>query len=95
MMDPLTGAVCNPKEIWQLVDEILVAQEKWLPQYTHAIAEAKNRLASGNLLPTKANVGAARLKVKTVEEMAKNRQEANKNAGEADKAKERPAQLNR
>ena len=26
MMDPLVGAVCNPKEIWQIVDEMLVAQ---------------------------------------------------------------------
>ena len=34
MMDPLVGAVCNPKEIWQMVDEMLVAQEQWLPQYT-------------------------------------------------------------
>ncbi|HZG58009.1 alpha-glucosidase/alpha-galactosidase, partial [Paenibacillus sp.] len=39
MMDPLVGAVCNPKEIWQMVDEMLVAQEKWLPQYGGAIAE--------------------------------------------------------
>jgi len=25
MMDPLTGAVCNPPEIWQMVDEMLIA----------------------------------------------------------------------
>lgn len=25
MMDPLVGAVCNPTEIWQMVDEMLVA----------------------------------------------------------------------
>lgn len=91
MMDPLTGAVCNPKEIWQLVDEMLVAQAQWLPQYTDAIAEAKKRLASGNLIPTKDYAGAARLKVKSVEEMQKNREEASKNAGESDKALERPA----
>ena len=48
MMDPLVGAVCNPPEIWQLVDEMLVAQEQWLPQYKTAIEEAKKRLASGN-----------------------------------------------
>ena len=90
MMDPLTGAVCNPKEIWQMTDELLVAQEKWLPQYTKAIEKAKERLALGNLIPTKDGYkGAARLKVKTVEEMAINRDAANKNAGEADKAKER------
>lgn len=38
MMDPLVGAVCNPKEIWQMVDEMLVAGEQWLPQYSEAIA---------------------------------------------------------
>lgn len=92
MMDPLVGAVCNPPEIWQMVDEMLVAQEKWLPQYGKAITEAKKHLQSGDLIKTKDGYeGAARLKVKTVEEMARNRAEATKNAGAADKAKERPA----
>ena len=90
MMDPLVGAVCNPKEIWQLTDEMLVAQEKWLPQYKEAIEKAKERLASGNLIPTKQNKGAARLRVKTVEEMAQDRVAANQVAGESDKAKVRP-----
>ncbi|WP_019912214.1 alpha-glucosidase/alpha-galactosidase [Paenibacillus sp. HW567] len=90
MMDPLVGAVCNPKEIWQMVDEMLVAGEQWLPQYGEAIAEAKTRLASGNLVPTQAgNAGAARLKVKTVDEMMLDREAANKNAGESDKGKDR------
>ncbi|MCM8769042.1 MAG: alpha-glucosidase/alpha-galactosidase [Candidatus Omnitrophica bacterium] len=61
MMDPLTGAVCNPQEIWQMTDELLVAQAKWLPQYTQAINEAKKRLRQGRLLPTKNYAGAARL----------------------------------
>lgn len=92
MMDPLVGAVCNPPEIWQLVDEMLVAEEKWLPQYKDAIAQAKKRLESGNLIKTREGYeGAARLKVKTVEEMAQDREAANKNAGAADKAEERPA----
>lgn len=60
MMDPLTGAVCNPPEIWQLVDEMLIAQEKWLPQYKKAIKQAKKRFASGNLITTKDYSGAAR-----------------------------------
>ncbi|MGG1552622.1 alpha-glucosidase/alpha-galactosidase [Paenibacillus ferrarius] len=91
MMDPLVGAVCNPKEIWQMVDEMLIAGEKWLPQYAAAIAEAKVRMASGNLIPTRANEGAARLKVKTVEEMQLDRDAANRNAGESDKGKDRAA----
>jgi len=89
MMDPLVGAVCNPKEIWQLVDEMLIAGEKWLPQYTEAIAAAKHRLATEPLIPTKDYQGAARLKVKTVEEMEQDREVANRNAGESDKGKQR------
>lgn len=91
MMDPLVGAVCNPKEIWQLVDEMLVAERQWLPQYTEAITAAEERLSSGNLIPTKNYTGAARLEVKSVEQMQQDREAANRNAGEADKAKERPA----
>lgn len=91
MMDPLVGAVCNPKEIWQLTDEMLVAEKEWLPQYGEAIAAAEARLASGDLLPTKNYEGAARLKVKSVEEMQLDREAANRNAGEVDKAKVRPA----
>lgn len=44
MMDPLTGAVCNPEEISRMTDEMLVAQAKWLPQYKHAIPAARKRL---------------------------------------------------
>ncbi|SHM51070.1 alpha-galactosidase [Gracilibacillus kekensis] len=85
MMDPLVGAVCNPKEIWQMVDEMLVAQREWLPQYQDSIKKAESRLQQGDLVPTKNYQGAARLNVKTVEEMAKDREAAKKNAGEADK----------
>jgi len=73
MMDPLTGAVCNPPEIWQLVDEMLVAQADWLPQFGKAIADAKQRLSRGKLIPTKDYRGAARLPIKTVEEMREGR----------------------
>jgi L-rhamnose-H+ transport protein len=55
MMDPLVGAVCNPDEIWQMVDEMLIAQEQWLPQYADEIARAKERWAKaeaeGTLIP--------------------------------------------
>jgi len=90
MMDPLTGAVCNPPEIWQMTDELLVAQAEWLPQFGAAIAAAKERLAAGDLLPTK-DYNGVRVKMKTVEEMAVDADEARKNAQEADKAKERKA----
>ena len=76
LMDPLTGAVCNPPEVWQMVDEMLIAQEKWLPQYGEAIAAAKARFAKGGLIPTNAGYrGAVRQRVKTAEEVAAERRE--------------------
>jgi alpha-galactosidase len=85
MLDPLVGAVCDPPEIWQMVDEMLVAQAKWLPQYRGAIAGAKKRLAGAKPLGTKSIKGAARLKIKSVSEMKKNAAAARKNADAADK----------
>ena len=38
MMDPLTGAVCTTDEIRHMVDEMLVAQAQWLPQYAGEIS---------------------------------------------------------
>jgi alpha-galactosidase len=90
MMDPLTGAVCSPPEIWQMVDELLVAQRKWLPQYGDAVTEAEARLVAGPTLPVReGNRGAARLHTRSVAEMAGERDKADALAGESDKAKER------
>lgn len=95
MMDPLVGAVCNTHEIWQMVDEMLIAQAEWLPQYAEEIERAKARWAlaekNGTLIPPILTEGAARLHTKTVEEMAADRAAATQNAAEADKAKERPS----
>ncbi len=85
LMDPLTGAVCNPPEIWQMVDEMLIAQEQWLPQYKEAIAQARARFAKGGLLPTKDYRGAARKHTRTVEEQAQDKELATKTAANADK----------
>ena len=87
MMDPLTGAVLNPPEIWQMTDEMLVAQEEWLPQYKSEIEKAKKRLASEELIPTRKDYkGAARLHTKTVDEMREDKETAKKNASNADKS---------
>lgn len=65
MMNPLTGAVCNPPEIWQMIDEMLIALEKWLPQFGKAIKQAKENFAKGDLIPTNEEYsGAVRLKEK-------------------------------
>ncbi len=79
LLDPLVGAVCDPAEVWQMADEMLVAEAAWLPQYGAAIAAAKARLAAGDLIPTKEGYrGAARLAIKSVEEMALEAKEAKK-----------------
>ena len=87
MMDPLTGAVCNPPEIWQMADEMLIAGAEWLPQYKAAITDAKNRLETGPPVPTRDYKGAARLPVKTLEEMEEKAEENRKRGSESDKAK--------
>ncbi len=63
--DPLTGAVCNPPEVWQMADEMLVAQAKWLPQYKQEIPKARKRLDEEPPLGTQSTNGAARMKADT------------------------------
>jgi alpha-galactosidase len=60
LMDPLTSAVCDPDEISQMVDEMLVAQAKWLPQYKAEIPRAKKRLRTEKPLGTKGAKAAGR-----------------------------------
>jgi alpha-galactosidase len=87
--DPLVGAVCNPEEVWQMTDEMLVAQAKWLPQYRAAMPGARKRLADHVKRGTRVKLletrGAVRLHTKTVAEMAQDRASAKANAGAADK----------
>jgi len=77
MHDPLTAAVCDTEEIWQMADEMLVAQAKWLDQYAPEIPPARRRLAAhrrkGTYLGTRKWRGAARLATKTVAQMRKKR----------------------
>ncbi len=66
--DPLVGAICNPEEVWQMVDEMVVAQAQWLPQYKDAIPAAKARLAHATV-KTREWEGSARKRVRSVEEL--------------------------
>ena len=66
--DPLVGAICTPEEVWQMVDEMLVAQAHWLPQYAHAIPAAIERLKTPKV-KTRDWAGAARFDVRSVEQM--------------------------
>ncbi len=73
--DPLSSAVCTPEEIWQLTDEMLVAQAQWLPNYSkEAIQAAQERLERHDLNGTRVKLsdsrGAARLATRSVEEIA-------------------------
>src|ERR1019366_9221037 len=74
--DPLVGAVCDPAEVWQMTDEMLVAQAQWLPQYqaNGSIAAARRRLAKGPRVKTGPSKGAARLKIKTVAELRRDQE---------------------
>ena len=89
--DPLVGAVCSPEEVWQMTDEMLVAQAAWLPQYAGEIAGAAKRLddaeQAGTRVRLRETVGAARLHMKTVIEMADSAAAARANAQAADKGK--------
>jgi alpha-galactosidase len=72
--DPLIGAVCNPEEVWQITDVMLVAQAQWLPNYATSIDAARKRLeaheANGTRVKMKQTEGAVRLHTRTVEELA-------------------------
>ncbi|MCD7059049.1 alpha-glucosidase/alpha-galactosidase [Pelagibacterium xiamenense] len=66
--DPLVGAICTPDEVWAMVDELVVAQAEWLPQYADAVPAAKERMAKSTV-KTREWEGAARRKVRSVEEL--------------------------
>jgi len=66
--DPLVGAICTPDEVWQMVDEMVVAQAQWLPQYADAVPAAKDRLTRATV-KTRDWDGAARKSVRSVEEL--------------------------
>jgi alpha-galactosidase len=87
--DPLTAAVCNPEEIWQMTDEMLIAQANWLPQYQGEIPKASERLQqaerNGKRVKLRDTQGAARLHTKSVKELAADQRSARANANAADK----------
>lgn len=89
--DPLVGAVCNPEEVWQMTDELLVAQREWLPQYQQEVPAAQRRLEeavrTGSRVKLVETQGAARLPIRTVEAMAQHSADARAIVTSADKGK--------
>lgn len=80
LLDPLTAAVCNPPEVWQMAEEMIEAQSAWLPQY-------RGFKAAPRSIPTKAYRGAARLETKSVAELESRAEEHRNRANATDKAK--------
>ena len=87
--DPLVAAVCNPEEVWQMTDEMLVAQRQWLPQFAGGdVDAAADRLAKHEEDGTRVELregwqGSTRQHVKTVDEL---RKEKDTSVLDADKA---------
>jgi alpha-galactosidase len=80
--DPLVGAIATPEEVWQMVDEMLVAQAEWLPQYSDHIPAARQRLKSPKVKTRNWN-GAARQVTRSVEELRVAKQTSVANIGHA------------
>ncbi len=87
--DPLVGAVCNPEEVWQMTDEMLIALAPWLPQYAAEVPKAKERLAAhdanGTRVLPKQGIGLTRQRTKSIEELRLDKEAAKKNAAAAAK----------
>ena len=69
LLDPRVGAVCDPPEVWHMVDAMLVAQAEWLPQYANGIDAAKRRLATSPDMRRSTSNGAMRLETRSVDEL--------------------------
>jgi alpha-galactosidase len=89
--DPLVGAVCDPEEVWQMTDELLVAQAAWLPQYADALAGAAARLtqatADGTRVALREGAGAARLTTRSAEQLAADAARTRRLAGSPDRGR--------
>jgi len=72
--DPLVGAVCDPDEVWQMTDDMLLAQKEWLPQYADGIAKLRPAV-NGNRRPLRPIEGTLRKKVKSIDDLRNNHDE--------------------
>jgi alpha-galactosidase len=89
--DPLVGAVCDPEEVWQMTDELLVAQAAWLPQYADAAVQAAARLAQaeadGTRVVAHTGQGAARLATRSAGQLAADAARTRRLAGSPDRGR--------
>lgn len=90
LLDPLVGAVLNPKEVWQLTDEMLIAEEEWLPQYTKDIERAKKRISRAKkngtyIMVANHEAGATKVREKTIAEMERDKEAVRRMAAASSK----------
>jgi alpha-galactosidase len=87
--DPLVGAICNPEEVWQMTDEMLITQSQWLPQYAQHIPAARERLIQAEMNGTRVQMtetrGVARIAVRSAEEMVQDAEHMRRLAATANK----------
>ncbi len=81
--DPLTAAVCNPEEIWQMADDMLLAQAEWLPQYACAVAELKRNPPQRIVSPMALNNPVNRLEIRPTDVIVKLKQEEKQKQAQA------------
>ena len=67
--DPLVSAVCDPEEVWQMTDEMLLDQARFLPRYKKAMPAARKRLKTCKRVALKKWKGAARMRVRSAKEI--------------------------
>lgn len=72
--DPLSGAVAEPEQLWQLADEMLVAQRAWLPNYSAAAIDAaamrlRAHEAAGTRVPMVDWSGSTRRPIRALDEV--------------------------
>ena len=72
--DPLVGAVSTPEEVWRMVDEMIVAQAEWLPQFAEAVPQIRERLKLRKAA-TEDSTGAARRDLRSLDAMRTARKE--------------------
>jgi alpha-galactosidase len=69
MLDPLTAAAASTPAIWRMTDELIVAQEDYLPQFADSVEQARHAAAQPADVTTYDIWPETRFKPRTVEEM--------------------------
>ena len=66
LQDPLVSTICSSDEVWQMIDEMLLAQEKWLPQYKSKIKKIRQNLSTNSKRNYSKSVKGVKKKTKKI-----------------------------